>query len=108
MGRELSGEVMKKYCLPLLLAAASLFGALPPLAQSSREIQALLSDSQMQTLLGGAEWVQEIVRTETGYVVMTQNYLLRVDVEYLRAGRPGPVPFQLHFQDPIELRGKAS
>jgi hypothetical protein len=97
---------MKKTCLSLFLASSSLFAALPPLAQSSREIQAVLSDSQLQTLLGSAEGVQEIIRTEGGYVVMTQNYLLRVDVEYLSASRPGPVPFRLHFQEPVELGRK--
>lgn len=86
----------------LMTLTTSLFPALPPLAQSAREIQALLADTQLQTSLGSGEGIEQIMRTPTGYAVITRHYTLRVDVEYLPAARPGPAPFQFHFNDPIE------
>ena len=97
---------MKKACLAFFSPFFSLFAALPPLAQSSREIQALVADSRIHTLLGSAEAIEEIIRTASGYVVMTKKNLLRVDVEYQSASRPGPVPFKLHFHEPVELHSE--
>lgn len=88
-----------------LACAISSFAALPPLAQSQREIQALLTDPHLQEGLGSAESIQEVIRTETGYVVMTQNYSMRVDVIYGETTRPGPVPFQLQFHPPQKSNG---
>lgn len=94
---------MKYLCLSLLFGS-TLFGALPPLAQSIREMQAILGDSQMQKLLGSGESIQEMIRIETGYAVITTRYILHVDVEYQKPKFPGPIPFALHFYDPIEKR----
>ena len=96
---------MKVICLLFPLFATTLFSALPPLAQSSKELQALLSDSQLQDNLGSGELIQEIIRTENGYVVMTRNYLMRVDIHYpiQEQRRVGPVSFELHFNPPISL-----
>lgn len=79
---------------------APLFSALPPLAQSAKEIEALVSDSRLQTSLGSSEGILEIMKTVDGYVVITPHYSLRVDLEYLPPGRPGPIPFQFHFYEP--------
>lgn len=94
---------MKKWFFLLCVGlSVPIFSTLPPLAQSSKEIQALVADSRMQTSLGSAEGIQEIVRTTNGYVVITPHYSLRADIEYLPLGRPGPVPFQFHFYEPVE------
>ncbi len=99
---------MKKIAFSLLTAILPFMGAfaaLPPLAQSSREIQAMLGDSHMQEYLGSAEMVQNIIRTEGGFAIMTQHYLMRVDVEYksLGGGFVGPAAFDLHFYPPVDL-----
>jgi hypothetical protein len=83
-------------------AAAALQAALPPLAQSAREINALVSDPHLQELLGSPESIETIVRTEEGYALMTPHYLLRVDVHYLE-GKIGPVPFEFTFHIPEQL-----
>ena len=82
---------------------ATVLAALPPLAQSIREIQTMVGDSELYTRLGSGETIQDIVRTESGYIVRTSHYLLHVDVEYKMAKHPGPTPFQLRFHDPISL-----
>ncbi len=85
--------------------ATSLFAALPPLAQSSREIQALIADPHMQSLLGSAEMIQEIIHTSHGYIVRTTNYELEVSVHYLPAPRgfAGPAKFELEFHLPTRI-----
>lgn len=96
-----------KTCLFLLVFSMTGFAALPPMAQSAREMQALLSDPRLQEYLGSAEAIQEIVRTGEGYVVLTENYVMKVNVVYSQSKRPGPVPFELDFQKPIDLRTKS-
>lgn len=96
---------MKSICFALAFFASSLFGALPPLAQSSKEIQAILADPRLQEQLGSAEVIHEIIRTNGGYVVMTQSYSMRVDVHYSNEPRRiGPVSFHLEFYPPVDLK----
>lgn len=90
----------------ICIASAS-FAALPPLAQSTRELQALLSDSHFYPSLGSAESLKEIIRTEKGFLVLTQHYSMRVDVKYVgRGGQTivGPAHFELEFYPPVDLR----
>ena len=96
---------MKK--LILILLASTTYAALPPLAQSTRELQTLLSDSQFYANLGSAELIKNIIRTETGYLILTQHYAMNVDVKYGGKGDPkliGPIHFEFEFQQPIDLR----
>lgn len=96
---------MKK--LFFILIASASFAALPPLAQSTRELQAVLSNTQFYQNLGSAELIKDIIRTEQGFLVLTQNYAMRVDVKYGGRGDQklaGPVPFELEFHAPIDLR----
>lgn len=95
---------MKKWIF-ILLASTS-FAALPPLAQSVREFEALLSDAKFYDSLGSAEKIRDILRTESGFLVFSEHYVMRVDVKY--GGREqriiGPAHFELEFQQPIDLR----
>lgn len=95
---------MKKIFFVLL--ASTTFAALPPLAQSTRELQALLSDGKFYESLGSAEPIKDIIRTDKGYLVLTQNYAMRVDVKYGGGDRKiiGPVHFELEFNPPVDLR----
>lgn len=93
---------MKQWLLLALLFSAGLHAALPPFAQSTREIRALLADPKLYELLGSAEAIHQITRTETGYFLMTGKYVLSVDVEYGSThGIAGPIPFTFTFQTPI-------
>jgi len=83
-----------------------IFGALPPFAQSAKEISTLVMDSHLQELMGSAEVIREIMKTDSGYAVMTSTRFLKVDIEYQSAGRPGPVPFVFHFGEPLDLQAK--
>ncbi len=97
---------MKKLCVILLSFASTTFAVLPPLAQSTREFKALLADPRFQDALGNGEMIQDILRTKEGFLVMTQNYALRVDVQYVprETKIAGPAQFTLHFYDPIDVR----
>ncbi len=95
---------MKK--LIFIFLASTTFAALPPLAQSTREMQALLADTRFYDALGSAEQIKDIIRTDKGYLVLTQHYAMRVDIKYGGGDKKiiGPVHFELEFHDPIDLR----
>lgn len=95
---------MKKFLFLALLLSGSVYAVLPPFAQSLREIDAIVSDPELYRLLGSAEAFQQILKTEGGYAVLTKNYYLRVDVQYLPTQRIGPVSFQLRYSQPVDLR----
>ena len=90
--------------LNTVILAIHLLGALPPLAQSAREIESLMRDSQIQILLGSGEGIEEVIRAESGYVILTKSRMLRVDIEYTEQARPGPLNYKFHFHKPVELR----
>ena len=78
------------------------FAALPPLAQSTREIQALLSDAQFYQSFGSGEFIKEISRNEMGYLVVTQHYTMQVDIQYVKNhGFAGPAQFVFSFHEPL-------
>ena len=81
----------------MIAQLVSLFGLLPPYAQSQREIQAILDRSAIPV----GEVIQSIVRTDGGYSVSTSHYTMEVAVEYFPNQHPGPVPFELHFGELI-------
>ena len=99
---------MKLFFLSLI--TSSLFGALPPLSQSLKETQALLADPRFYHSLGSAESIREIIRTESGFLVLTQHYALPVEVVHSPKDSKmvGPIPFELKFSDPIDLRKSAA
>jgi len=82
----------------MIAQLVSLFGLLSPLAQSEKEIRAILESA---SAIPAGEVIQSIVRTEGGYSVATSHYTVQVGVEYFPNKRPGPVPFELHFGELI-------
>lgn len=96
---------MKKLICILLISSFG-FGALPPLAQSIRELKALVDDPRLYQSLGSAEVIEEISRTNGGYLVFTKNYSMHVGVTILRnhKERVGPVEFELQFEKPVDLK----
>lgn len=97
---------MKTMTLTLLTAltlAGSVQAALPPLYQSSAEINAIMIDDQLGRKLQSGELITDIHKNEQGYLITTNHNRLQVNVEYMPS-RPGPVKFNLHFEDPIPLK----
>lgn len=91
---------MKKLCLLLLVSSG--YSLLPPLAQSTREIQTLLADPRFYSSLGSAELIEQITRNDTGYLVATQHYTMQVDLRTIRREKPicGPAQFEFEFHIP--------
>lgn len=81
----------------MLLTTQCVFAALPPLAQSLKELKAILNSDEVADSLGMAEPIIEISRTEEGYLIRTQSQKLSVDVIYKSSKIIGPVPFDLKF-----------
>jgi len=91
---------MKKYIFILIfLFGIKLHAALPPLYQSLKEIDAIISDARLKEELGSAEPVLEIKRVADGYLIFTNRYTLRVEVIYIPQEMIGPAKFELKFNE---------
>lgn len=88
----------------LIMVAVPLFSALPPFVQRAREIETIVSDPALYQMLGSAEAIEQIVKVEGGYLILTRNFLVRAEVEYFSTRRPGPASYQIHFKEPVPLR----
>jgi len=77
--------------------------ALPPKWQMLREKEAILADETLIDLLGEDPEILDIQKVEGGYLVLTDDYQLRVDVIYLPRSGAGPARFALSFGE-VEFR----
>lgn len=94
---------MKKIIFSLsLLLAQPVFGLLPPLSQSINEMREILLSQRLTMALPVSQKILSLTATEGGYLVMTQDYQLFVEVRYLPQTMPGPARFQLIFHDPVK------
>ncbi len=91
----------------LFICTLPAWALLPPLAQSVREMEAILEDPRLYDLLGSAESLQQILRTPEGYLILTRKYAVRVELEYAMQRKIGPASFELSFSDPIPLDARA-
>lgn len=81
-----------------LQSSQSPMGALPPLADSLRELSAILNDRRLGDALGSGAFIESIQRTESGYLVTTAKETLEIEVIYFQTdGRVGPGQFELVF-----------
>lgn len=85
-----------------LLFSAKAFAILPPLYHGIHEIKSILNDRILHEKLGSGQMIQEIKRVDSGYDIITADYLLHVDVEYIHTGKIGPGEFNLHFSEPVK------
>lgn len=90
---------MKKAVFTLIFALCSspVFAALPPLAQNFAELKAMLADEQFYKLLNGAQSIEDIRKTDHGYLVHTLKGDYFVEVIYKPSQRVGPIQFDLRF-----------
>lgn len=96
---------MKKFLLTLpLLAGTSLFAALSPLNESIAEMNAILKNPKLTDSLPTTETIQEFLRTENGFLLITDNYQMAVDLAYQPSTQPGPQKFSLTFHSPEPLQ----
>lgn len=81
-----------------LQSVQSPLGALPPLANSLRELSAILNDRRLSDALGSGAFIESIQRTESGYLITTAKETLEIEVIYFQTdGRIGPGQFELVF-----------
>jgi hypothetical protein len=73
------------------------FCALPPLPQSIKEIDAILSHDFLKTEEMTPEAIWQIQKTEHGYVLETTHFFIPVDIRYQPQHMPGPVPFEVNY-----------
>ena len=81
----------------LIFASNAAFALLPPLAQSSREIQAIMASEEIYALLGAGDPVEQVLRVDGGYTISTSQKQVMVEVKYMKTGTIGPVQFELYF-----------
>ncbi len=86
-----------------LVASSTAFAALPPLAQSIRELEAILQSDQTYSRLGGGSPIVEIDRVADGYLIKTNQQEMQVDVVYQPSKNIGPIPFKLVFHTPVDI-----
>ncbi|KPK33176.1 MAG: hypothetical protein AMS24_02040 [Chlamydiae bacterium SM23_39] len=94
---------MKKIIFILSICSSFGFSALPPLYQNSKEIKKILNDNRLYKKLGSDQTIENITKSEKGWIITTPKYTLKIDVEYLPKSKIlGPVDFKLHFQEVIK------
>lgn len=94
---------MKRILLLACLLPNLAFCALAPLAQSIREISAILSYPTLSDHLPSSASIQDIKKVDEGYLIITNSQVLKVLVEYDSKKRIGAKKFTLHFDSAMPL-----
>jgi len=96
-------NILKKSAFVLIFILCSIkgFSALPPFYQSSKEIKHILKDERLHEKLGSGQMILNIIKSQTGWIIITPKYHLNVDVKYIPSQKVGPVGFDFYFHDPI-------
>lgn len=96
--------LMKKFLFSLITFVTvngPLTAVLPPLWEGVAEIKAILNDSKLGELLGAGELIDQIIKTESGWIVLTNKHELEIKVVYQPQEMPGPAHFTLEFGQPL-------
>ena len=94
-----------KRLIVFILSVTALVGleaALPPLAQSKREIEAILSSRDLGNFVPNSDVIVQIVKTPSGYLIITNNRIVPVSIRYVGRDSLGPARFTVWFHKPIE------
>lgn len=81
----------------LLLTSQAAFAALAPLNQSILEIKQILESKELN--FPTSERIEKIIAKDKGYLLITANHKIFVEVRHLPQNRPGPQRFELIFHD---------
>lgn len=88
---------MKKILFFALLSCSYAFSALPPMPQSIREIQSILSHDFLRQDEMTAEQIWQIQKIENGYMLETSHFFIPVEIIPLKQEKIGPAPFEVKF-----------
>jgi len=72
-------------------------GALPPQYQEAKERDTIAHDPELVHRIGNS--LYELVKNETGYLVVTDWCEMQIDIQYLPINYCGPAPFVLVYHD---------
>ena len=84
------------------ISLTNLVAALPPFVQSKREIETILSNQEIYQYIPNSDVILQIIKTSSGYLIVTNHRILPVTVQYLTNQNMGPARFSIEFQKPIE------
>lgn len=82
-----------------LCLAAPAFSVLSPYYQRQTELNRLLHANELYESVRG-EPILQVLKTEYGYLVLTENHTQHIKVHYLPSNFIGPTPFELEFVHP--------
>ncbi len=86
----------------VIFCFGSLDAALPPFSESKREIEAILSNSDINQYIPTGDTILQIVKTPPGYLIITNNRIVPVSIRYVARHALGPARFTVWFHKPIE------
>lgn len=87
-----------------LCLSPTIFAALPPFAQSKREILAILNSNELAQYFNSAEAIKSIKHYESSYTVSSNKKEIVIDIIYPESTerKAGPIEFELLFH-PVNL-----
>ena len=98
---------MKKYVLIcLMLIMSNAFCALSPFYQSTKEIESILTSPKLAKKLSSYDKIQNIIKSKDGYLIITQNNFLKVDLVPIPSKMVGPVKYKIIFYESVSLKDK--
>lgn len=92
---------MKKLLFSLygcLFLTGTLSALLPPLYQNIAELKAILSDDKISECLQSGDVIEEIRKTNEGYLIVTNHREVLAEVVYQPAENIGPAKFKIIFK----------
>ena len=91
-------------CCLFIITSSVGFAALPPFYQSAKELKDLLSDQRLAEKIGSGQMIQDIIRTEKGYLIVTPRVRLDVEVHYYPPKYGvGPSQYEFYFHEPVQV-----
>lgn len=81
-----------------MIILATLIAALPPFAQTNKELQAILNSKELYQYVTVNDCFKSIQKTENGYLIITEKERVIITIRYGRSHNiMGPIPFTLEF-----------
>lgn len=83
-----------------MLSFLPLSAVLPPIYTSRDQIMGMLSDPALYTKVQSGEYIESIVRNDEGFIITTNQSIVRVVVKAKKQSMPGPAFFEYTFSKP--------
>ncbi len=91
---------MNRFFIFLFFTPILAFSILSPLNQSLKEIWTVLESPELKRYFSEYEEITDILRTEEGFLVVSNEKQVRVEVIYKNTHHIGPRQFELKFLIP--------